>query len=160
MLGMRHIWVRILSVYGPYDGQGSMVMSTIRKLAGGGRAGFTPGEQMWDYLYSADAAAAMLLLAERGIHGKVYVLGSGQVKPLKDYILLIRQAVEEQIGSAGELGLGDIPYSEKQVMYLGADLTELRQDTGFEPRVTFEEGIRITAGSLIRINEVSSDGRN
>lgn len=160
MLGMRHIWVRILSVYGPYDGQGSMVMSTIRKLAGGGRAGFTPGEQMWDYLYSADAAAAMLLLAERGIHGKVYVLGSGQVKPLKDYILLIRQAVEEQIGSAGELGLGDIPYSEKQVMYLGADLTELRQDTEFEPRVTFEEGIRITAGSLIRINEVSSDGRN
>lgn len=30
-LGMRHIWVRILSVYGPYDGQASMVMSTDRK---------------------------------------------------------------------------------------------------------------------------------
>ncbi len=148
-LGMRHIWVRILSVYGPYDGQGSMVMSTIRKLACGERAGFTPGEQMWDYLYSADAAAAMLLLAERGINNKVYVLGSGQMKPLKDYILQIRQAVEEQNGFAGELGMGDIPYSEKQVMYLGADLTELRQDTGFEPGVTFEEGIRDTVRSVI-----------
>lgn len=149
VLGMRHIWVRILSVYGPYDGQGSMVMSTIRKLAGGERACFTPGEQMWDYLYSADAAEAMLLVAERGIHGKVYVLGSGQVKPLKDYILQIRQAVESQNGSAGELGLGDLPYSEKQVMYLGADLAELRQDTGFEPGVTFEEGIRCTVSSVL-----------
>ena len=148
-LGMRHIWVRILSVYGPYDGQASMVMSTIRKLAGGERACFTPGEQMWDYLYSADAAEAMLLVAERGIHGKVYVLGSGQVKPLKDYILQIRQAVEAQNGSAGELGLGDLPYSEKQVMYLGADLAELRQDTGFEPGVTFEEGIRCTVSSVL-----------
>lgn len=156
-LGMRHIWVRILSVYGPYDGQGSMVMSTIRKLSGGGRAGFTPGEQMWDYLYSEDAAAALLLLAERGIHNKTYVLGSGQVKPLKEYILQIQQAVEEQNGFAGELGLGDIPYSEGQVMYLGADLTELSQDTGFEPRVTFEEGIRDTVGSIMRGNGVSAE---
>ena len=141
-LGMRHIWVRILSVYGPYDGQASMVMSTIRKLAGGERACFTPGEQMWDYLYSADAAEAMLLVAERGIHGKVYVLGSGQVKPLKDYILLIRQAVEAQNGSAGELGLGDLPYSEKQVMYLCADTTLLEKQIGQIPHTDFKEGIR------------------
>lgn len=155
-LGMRHIWVRILSVYGPYDGQGSMVMSTIRKLAGGGRAGFTPGEQMWDYLYSEDAAAALLLLAERGIHNKTYVLGSGQVKPLKEYVLQIRQTVEEQNGITGEIGLGDVPYSEGQVMYLGADLTELRQDTGFEPKVAFEEGIRNTVSSTMRGNGVSN----
>lgn len=155
-LGMRHIWVRILSVYGPYDGQGSMVMSTIRKLAGGGRAGFTPGEQMWDYLYSADAAAALLLLAERGIHNKTYVLGSGQVKPLKEYVLQIWQAVEEQNGITGEIGLGDVPYSEGQVMYLGADLTELRHDTGFEPKVAFEEGIRNTVSSTMRGNGVSN----
>lgn len=77
------------------------------------------------------------------------MLGSGQVKPLKDYILQIRQAVETQNGSAGELGLGDLPYSEKQVMYLGADLAELRQDTGFEPGVTFEEGIRRTVSSVL-----------
>lgn len=160
VLGMRHVWVRILSVYGPYDGQGSMVMSTIRKLAYGERAGFTSGEQMWDYLYSADAAEAMLLIAKRGIHNKVYVLGGGQVKPLKDYIFEIRRAVEEQNGFAGELGVGDIPYSEKQVMYLGADLTELRRDTGFEPGVTFEEGIRATVGSLIEMNGVSVNGRS
>ena len=30
--GIKHIWTRILSVYGPYDGSGTMVMSTIEKL--------------------------------------------------------------------------------------------------------------------------------
>ena len=29
-LGMRHIWARILSVYGPYDSEYTMVMSAIR----------------------------------------------------------------------------------------------------------------------------------
>lgn len=148
-LGMRHIWVRILSVYGPYDGSGSMVMSTIRKLAAGERAGFTPGEQMWDYLYSEDAADALFRLAEKGLSGKTYILGSGRVRPLKDYILQIRQAVERQNGSAGELGFGDIPYSEKQVMYLGADITELAQDTGFEPAVSFEAGIERTVSQFM-----------
>lgn len=148
-LGIRHIWVRILSVYGPYDGQGSMVMSTIRKLARGERASFTPGEQMWDYLYSEDAAEAMLLLGEKGTGGKTYVLGSGQVKPLKEYILQIRQEVKEQNGVVGELGLGDIPYAEKQVMYLGADITALVQDTGFEPKIPFAVGIERTVRQCI-----------
>ncbi len=159
-LGMRHIWARILSVYGPYDGQGSMVMSAIHRLVKGERAGFTLGEQMWDYLYSGDAANAMLLMGQKGMHGKTYVLGSGQVQALREYILQIRKEVENQKGIAGEAVFGEIPYGEKQVMYLGADITELKQDTGFEPKVAFDEGIRTTVSSIIRMNEESADGRN
>lgn len=149
VLGMRHIWVRILSVYGPYDGQASMVMGTIRKLAAGERAGFTAGEQMWDYLYSRDAADAMLLLGEKGMRGTTYVLGSGKVRPLKEYILQIQQEVRRQNGNVGEIGLGDIPYAEKQVMYLGADITALVRDTGFEPKISFAEGIEHTVRHCI-----------
>ena len=47
-LDMEHIWVRILSVYGPHDGAQSMVMSTINKLLNGEIPQFTKGEQMWD----------------------------------------------------------------------------------------------------------------
>ena len=61
-LGIRHIWTRILSVYGPYDTEGSMVMSTIRKLSNGEKTAFTKGEQVWDYLYSRDAAKAFVAL--------------------------------------------------------------------------------------------------
>jgi len=138
--GMRHVWARILSVYGPFDGGGSMVMSTIGKLTRGEKPSFTAGEQVWDYLYSGDAANAFIALAEKGRHGAVYCLGSGDPRPLKDYILAIRDAVNPD----ASLGLGEVPYAPKQVMYLCADISSLREDTGFVPAVTFEEGIRKT----------------
>lgn len=143
-MGMKHIWVRILSVYGPYDGENSMISRTIKTLLSGERAGFTPGEQMWDYLYSGDAAEAFLRLADKGQAGKTYVLGSGKVCKLKSYIEEIYRAVCEISDNPGELGIGDVPYAEKQVMYLGADISELTKDTNFVPKTSFENGIRKT----------------
>ena len=32
-LKIKHVWTRILSVYGPYDGEDTMIISTIRKTA-------------------------------------------------------------------------------------------------------------------------------
>lgn len=135
--GLRHIWVRILSVYGPNDGQQSMVMSTIAKLKAGITPELTRGEQMWDYLYSADAARAFHLLGEKGKDGRVYVLGSGNARPLKEYIEDIRDIVSP----GAELGFGAVPYGERQVMYLKADISELVNDTGFQPGMEFKKGI-------------------
>lgn len=140
--GIRHIWTRILSVYGPYDGDKTMVSSTIIKLMNSEKPSCTKGEQMWDYLYSKDAARAFMMLADGGVDGKVYCLGGGTARPLKDYINIIRDAV----GNDVEIGFGDIPYSDKQVMHLCADINELTKDTGFTPIYTFEQGIEETVG--------------
>lgn len=137
---MEHIWVRILSVYGPYDGDNTMVMSTISKLLKGEHPSFTKGEQMWDYLYSEDAASALYLIGIKGIHGKVYCLGSGQARPLHEYIEEIRNT----IGSKQGLGFGEVPYAPNQVMFLCADISELTEDTGFIPKYEFVNGIRET----------------
>lgn len=137
-LGMEHIWVRILSVYGPNDGAQSMVMSTIAKLKRGEVPQFTKGEQKWDYLYSGDAAEAFRLLGEKGHNGKVYVLGSGKARPLAEYIRGIRDVVAPN----AEIALGLIPYGERQVMHLQADISELQRDTGFHPETEFSTGIR------------------
>ena len=137
-LGMRHVWTRILSVYGPFEGERSMVMSTLLALRRGEVPRFTKGEQVWDYLYSEDAARALVAMAEKGKHGAVYCLGSGDPKPLAEYIEAIRDAVSP----GAPLALGAIPYAQNQVMYLCADLTELTEDTGFVPEVSFKEGIR------------------
>ena len=139
-LGMRHIWPRILSIYGPYDGEKTMVMSLIKTLLGGGRPALTAGEQMWDYLYSEDAAAALMLLAEKGVSGRIYPIGSGAARPLKEYIEIIRDEIDPQL----PLGFGEIPYSPNQVMHLCADISGLKEDTGFKPSVRFEEGARRT----------------
>lgn len=151
-LGMRHIWARILSVYGPYDSEGSMISSLIRTLLRGKIPSLTPGEQIWDYLYSEDAARAMLLMGESGNHGKVYCIGSGAARPLKEYMFLLRDEIDPSL----KLGLGEKPYGDRQVMYLCADISELTKDTGFQPRVSFETGIRETIRWIIQEKKSSS----
>ncbi len=143
-LGMKHIWPRIVSVYGPFDDENTMVMSTITQLQNCVVPRCTPGQQIWDYLYSVDAANAMYLLGEKGIDGKTYCLGSGEGKPLREYIESIRNIVNPAL----LIDFGAIPYSEKQVMHLLADIQDLKEDVGFEVQVDFEEGIRRTVASL------------
>ena len=137
---MRHIWVRILSVYGPFDGMHTMVMSGIGNMLEGKKASYTKGEQLWDYIYAKDAARAFVLAAEKGRDGAVYPIGSGNVRPLRDYITDIRDAVNPGV----PIGFGEVEYYPGQVMYLCADISSLTKDTGFVPEYTFERGIRET----------------
>lgn len=139
-LGIEHIWPRILSVYGPYDSDCTMIMSTIIRLLRGEKPSLTAGEQMWDFLCSDDAAEALYKLALYGRDGGIYPVGNGQAHPLREYIEVLRDAINPSL----PLGFGDIPYGEKQVMHLEADISTLKKDTGFEPRVDFETGIRKT----------------
>lgn len=142
--GMECIWVRVLSVYGPFDGMNTMINSVIRKLLKNEHVSLTKGEQIWDYLYSRDAAEAFFLLGLKGKSGKSYILSSGEKRRLKEYI----QIITDKIGYTGEIGYGDVPYSAKQVMYLQGDISELIKDTGFMPRYPFEEGIVATINWL------------
>lgn len=153
-IGLEHIWTRVLSVYGPFDGERSMIISSLRKMISGERAPFTKGEQKWDYLYSSDAGHAFRLIAEKGINGKTYVIGSGNCNILSDYILIMKDEVNNffilnDIKKRVDIGIGDLSYSDKQVMFLCADISELKKDTGFEPLVAFAEGIKKTIDYIV-----------
>ncbi len=144
-LGLRHIWVRILSVYGPYDNERSVIISTIRRLLAGETPPLTLGEQMWDFMYSMDAAKAMMALASKAmtdekVSGKVYPLGSGVAAPLKNYIEQLKDAIDPRLN----LGFGEVPYGPKQVMHLQADITALKEATGYVPDTSFSDGIKET----------------
>ena len=56
------------------------------------------------------------------------------------YILKIRDAIDTE----AELGIGAIPYGEKQPMCLMADISKLTEHTGFVPLYSFEDGISET----------------
>lgn len=148
-LDIDHVWVRILSVYGPHDGPMTMISGTIRKLLEGERPALTAGIQRWDYLYAGDAADAFYLAACHGRNGAVYPLGSGQAMPLKDYIIQMRDAIDPAL----PLGLGEVPYGPLQVMHLQADISALQADTGFVPKTPFAEGIRRTMDWVKREQE-------
>ncbi|ADZ83437.1 NAD-dependent epimerase/dehydratase family protein [Cellulosilyticum lentocellum] len=139
-LNIKHIWVRIVSVYGPRCGESSMIISTIQKLLKGEEPEFTKGEQVWDYLYCEDAARALYLLANKGKDQEVYCMGSGNPEPLITYLYKIRDAINPNIS----LRIGKKPYIDNQIMYLCADISKLTQDTGFIPKISFEEGIKKT----------------
>ena len=119
-------------------------MSTLIKLRRGEHMPFTPGEQIWDYLYSDDVAGALLAVAEKGRDGSIYCLGSGKPRKLRDYITAMRDAVAPDY----PLTFGELPYYEHQVMHLEADIANLTADTGFTPQTTFEDGIRHTLAWL------------
>lgn len=134
-LGISYNWVRIVSVYGPLGP--NLVSGSLKKLMAGEVAEFTAGEQLWDFLHCDDAAEAFRLVGECGRDGAVYVLGSGTARPLKDTIYQIADIS----GARGLVRLGALPYADRQVMHLQADISALTADTGWLPRVSLHEGV-------------------
>lgn len=139
-IGIGHIWVRVVSVYGPQDRSDTMIMSSLKELLKNKKAAFTKGEQLWDYLYQDDAARALALIGAKGKSDSIYVLGSGKARMLKSYI-------EDMLAVLGEeytANMGEIPYAEQTRMYLCGDITSLTKDTGFIPEIDFKTGISHT----------------
>lgn len=147
-LEMKHIWARILSVYGPGDGENTLIMSAIKGFLNHTRTEFTEGMQKWDYIYSGDVARVLLGLAKWGKHRRIYCIGSGKTRLLKEYIHQIYEVINGADVTDEQLGIGHRPYMDRQVMYLQADITEwpeeLKQEFIEHPIYTFEEGIRKT----------------
>lgn len=139
-LGIKHVAGRVLSIYGPRDGDNSMVSSAIRTCLKGENPEFTKAEQLWDYLYSEDAGEAFYRMGKSGKDGAIYVLGSGKIRPLKEYIEIICQTANPDVTPV----FGAVPYMDKQVMHLQADISDLQRDTGFAPQIQFENGIKET----------------
>jgi nucleoside-diphosphate-sugar epimerase len=117
-----------------------MMMSCIRSFYDGKKMPFTKGGQVWDYLNCDDAGEAFFLVAEKGSDGAVYPLGSGECRELAAYITAVRDIVRP----GSPIGLGELEYTPNQVMYLCADISRLTADTGFVPKIRFEDGIKAT----------------
>lgn len=142
--GIRHIWPILFSIYGPNDETESLIDTTIRKLIVGETLPYTLGEQRWDYLYSYDAAEALVRLAENGKDGECYNVAQGVSVPLREYICELYSVMNASVLPR----LGELSYGENQVMFLGADTRKLRETTGFEPRYSFAKGIAEIAKSI------------
>lgn len=136
-LGMRHCWMRILSVYGEHDHKNSLIMYCLENMLKNQPVELTPCGQMWDYLYCRDAAEALFAAAERGSDGAVYCVGSGQCRRLSEYV----EAMAEMTCTSSPVRFGAREYYPQQAMYLCADISALTEDTGFVPATSFEKGI-------------------
>jgi len=139
-IDIKHVWGRVLSIYGPGDNDYTLVMSCIKSLLNNERFSTTKGEQLWDYMYSEDCANAFLSIAEKGHHGNNYCICSGEVRSIKEYIEIIKS----NFPSSMPVGYGDLKYSNNQIMNLQGDISKLYEHTGFRPEISFELGIKKT----------------
>ena len=116
-----------------------MIQHVIREFLAGRTPQLTRCEQLWDYLYVADAARAIVSVANGETAG-VFNLGSGRAIVLKELIEKLRGV----IGSCVEPAYGAVAYRPDQVMHLEADITKLKAATGWSPTTSLEEGLRAT----------------
>lgn len=126
-LGIDLFWPRLLSAYGPYDRKHTLIMSCIDACIYRREIALTKAEQIWDYVYVTDVARALRLISEKGEPKKKYSIASGVGRPLREYIQDIADVYEYP-----ELmnGIGKRPYSDKEVMHLVGDVSEIEEDTG------------------------------
>lgn len=143
-LNQPFIWTVIPSTFGEGRKTNNIITYTIRKLLNGDKPLYGNLTQMWDFLYVSEVARALRMVGEFGKPGKVYGIGSGEYRQLKDYILTIRDLINPDL----PVGIGEVPeYSERSFSSC-VNICDLVKDTGFRPSVSFEDGIVRTIESF------------
>ncbi len=140
-LGVEYLRAVISNAYGPLEKSARLINSTIRKLLKNEHCSFSAGEQMYDFIYITDAAKSFVAIGEKGISNRTYYIGSQNPKPLKEFLLELRDQIDPEI----ELGLGELPFNGISLGYDEFNISAIKNDTGFVPEITFDEGVRKTA---------------
>ena len=133
--------VIITNIYGVGEKSARMIYTSINKLVHKEHCSFTAGYQTYDFIYITDAINSIIAVAEKGKAFNRYYIGSGEPKPLREFLLEMRDIVDPE----AELGLGDIPFKGVDISYDQFDLKKVELDTGYRNEVPFAEGIRMTA---------------
>lgn len=139
--GIEFIPVIITNIYGVGEKSARMIYTSINKLVHKEHCSFTAGYQTYDFIYITDAINSIIAVAEKGKAFNRYYIGSGEPKPLREFLLEMRDIVDPE----AELGLGDIPFKGVDISYDQFDLKKVERDTGYKNEVSFAEGIRMTA---------------
>ncbi|MDO4354892.1 MAG: NAD(P)-dependent oxidoreductase [Clostridia bacterium] len=140
MNGVEFIPVIITNIYGVGEKSARMVYTSIKKLINKEHCSFTAGYQTYDFIYITDAINSIIEVAEKGKAFNRYYIGSGEPKPLREFLLEMRDIVDPD----AEIGLGDIPFKGVDISYKQFDLKKVEHDTGYVNQVSFAEGIRVT----------------
>ncbi|NPA32972.1 MAG: ADP-glyceromanno-heptose 6-epimerase [Aquificae bacterium] len=139
--GMRIVGLRYFNVYGPreeFKGKtASMVYQLAVKMIKGEKPRlFKWGEQKRDFVYVKDVLKANLLALEKDVSG-IFNVGTGRARSFNEIVKILNK----ELGTSYEPEYFDCPYDFYQE-HTEADLTRAREQLGYEPEFSLEEGIR------------------
>ena len=100
-------------------------------------ANFTEGKQLTDFLSIENTVGGLYCIGEKGKKNTAYYVGSGEPRRLREYIYMIRDAIDPTI----PLHLGAVPFHGVIHPAEIFDATKLMNDTGYCPQRFFEEDV-------------------
>lgn len=144
--GVEHLWAYLSNTYGEGNYTSNFVNFASKTMLTGKPANFTSGEQPYDFVYVGDTARGLYCVGDKGKVNCSYYIGSTKPRKLKEYVCAIRDAIDPAI----QLNLGAVPFNGVMQPANVFDCTKLVEDTGYEPKMPFEQGIRVTVDWLRR----------
>lgn len=139
-IGIELVWPMITNAYGVGELSPRFVNSTLRKIISGEPLQFTAATQNYDFVYVTDVAKAFYLIAKNGKPFCEYMIGSGNARPLKEFILEMQQALAPNVNPL----FGDVPFTGTNMPIETFSIADTVRDTGFKPEVSFADGTRMT----------------
>lgn len=139
-IGVELVWPMITNAYGVGEFSPRFVNSTLRKVINGEPLQFTAATQNYDFVYVSDVAKAFYLIAKNGKPFCEYMIGSGNARPLKEFIMEMQQACAPN----AELVFGDIPFTGTNMPLSTFDIEDTKRDCGFQPEISFADGTKKT----------------
>jgi nucleoside-diphosphate-sugar epimerase len=142
--GLETVCLRYFNVFGPrqdpsspYSGVLSKFITTL--LADGQPVIFGDGEQSRDFTYIENVVQANLLACEApNCAGQVLNAGTGGRFTLNETLRLLEKISGKRATAKYE------PPRSGDILHSQADITEARKTLGYDPKVSFEEGLRRT----------------
>jgi UDP-glucose 4-epimerase len=142
--GLETVRLRFFNIFGPRQDARSPYSGVIALFIAAMNDGRTPtvygdGLQSRDFTYVTDAVQAVLKAGEApGVAGKVYNIGKGSSTNLLDMIKYLNELLGTNIAPQhGPARVGDVRHSQ-------ADITRACRDFGYDPQVSFVDGLRLT----------------
>jgi nucleoside-diphosphate-sugar epimerase len=137
--GLSAAWGRIFHLFGPHEPPGRLVPAVVAALLKSKPARCTHGRQIRDFLYVEDVAAAFVALLTSDICGTVNI-GSGEPISLRHLVTSLAAI----IGAPQMIEFGALPPRPDDPPLLIPDVRRLREEVGWHPRLTLEDGLQHT----------------
>jgi UDP-glucose 4-epimerase len=142
--GLETVRLRFFNIFGPRQRADSPYSGVIAIFAAKMKQGERPtvhgdGLQSRDFTFVANAVQALVKAAEAPkAVGNVYNVGTGKSVTLLELVESLNRVLGTKLDPTfGPTRAGDVKYSR-------ADISRTRAELGYEPGVTFEEGLRRT----------------
>lgn len=135
--------------YGPYQYPEKLIPLTIMSaLAGKPLPVYGTGQNVRDWLYVEDHARALVTVLERGTVGETYNIGGNSERKNIDVVQTICKLMDELSGKSPRRPHADlITFVQDRPGHdhrYAIDASKIRRDLGWEPRESFESGLRKT----------------